>query len=33
MELVGHDSVEISRHYTHVGKEAMQKAAEALPRL
>ena len=33
MELVGHDSVEISRHYTHVGREALSKAMEALPAL
>jgi integrase len=33
MELVGHDSVEISRRYTHVGREALSKAVEALPTL
>jgi integrase len=33
MELVGHDSVEISRHYTHVGREALSKAVDALPAL
>ena len=33
MEMVGHDSVEISRHYTRSGKEAMIRAAEAFPDL
>ena len=33
MELVGHDSVEISRRYTHVGREALSKAVDALPTL
>jgi integrase len=33
MELIGHDSVEISRHYTHCGREALQAAAAALPRI
>lgn len=33
MELVGHDSLEMSDHYTHVGREALQKAADALPDL
>src|SRR5262249_28183811 len=32
-ELVGHDSVQMSQHYTHVGIEALQKAAAALPTL
>jgi len=31
MELVGHDSKAISEHYTHVGSEALKKAAEAFP--
>lgn len=31
MELVGHDSVEMSNLYTNVGPEAMQKAADAMP--
>src|SRR5262249_55413038 len=31
MELIGHDSDAISEHYTHVGAEAMQKAADSLP--
>jgi integrase len=31
MELVGHDSEQISEHYTHVGYEALRKAAETLP--
>jgi integrase len=33
MELVGHDSVEVSRHYTHTGRDALRAAAEALPEL
>jgi integrase len=33
MELVGHDSEQMSEHYTHVGKEALQKAANSLPDL
>ncbi len=33
MELVGHDSVAMSAHYTHVGREALQKAAGTLPDL
>jgi len=31
MELVGHDSEQMSAHYTHVGHEALKKAAETLP--
>jgi integrase len=31
MELVGHDSKQMSDVYTHVGTEAMQRAADALP--
>lgn len=31
MELIGHDSESISAHYTHVGAEAMQRAADSLP--
>ena len=31
MELIGHDSEQMSDVYTHVGVEAMQKAADALP--
>jgi integrase len=31
MELVGHDSKQMSAHYTHVGQEALSKAAAALP--
>lgn len=31
MELIGHDSEQMSEHYTHVGSEALRKAAEALP--
>ena len=31
MELVGHDSEQISAHYTHVGADALRRAAESLP--
>jgi integrase len=31
MELVGHDSEQMSAHYTHVGREALEKAAASLP--
>ncbi|WP_395745384.1 tyrosine-type recombinase/integrase [Prosthecobacter sp.] len=31
MAIVGHSSKEVSARYTHVGSEAMQKAADALP--
>jgi integrase len=31
MELIGHDSKEMSDHYTHVGREALEKAAAAFP--
>jgi integrase len=30
-ELIGHDSEQMSEHYTHVGSEALKKAAESLP--
>ena len=33
MELVGHDSEQMSAHYTHVGRDALEKAAGALPAL
>ncbi|MDQ3624436.1 MAG: tyrosine-type recombinase/integrase [Verrucomicrobiota bacterium] len=33
MELVGHDSEQMSEHYTHVGKEALARAAASLPDL
>ena len=33
MEMVGHDSEQMSAHYTHVGREALEKAAAALPSL
>jgi len=33
MEMVGHDSEQMSAHYTHVGKEALAKAAASLPEL
>jgi integrase len=31
MEMIGHDSEQMSAHYTHVGREALEKAAAALP--
>jgi len=31
MELVGHDSKQMSEHYTHVGNEALKKATDAIP--
>ena len=31
MELIGHDSEQMSEHYTHVGSEALKQAAESLP--
>jgi integrase len=33
MALVGHDSSAMSQHYTHVGKESLAKAQEAMPKL
>ena len=33
MEMVGHDSEQMSAHYTHVGREALEKAAASLPDL
>jgi len=33
MELVGHDSAQMSEHYTHIGRESMKQAAEAFPDL
>ena len=33
MELVGHDAEQLSAHYTHVGREALEKAAGSLPAL
>jgi integrase len=33
MELVGHDSAQMSEHYTHIGSESLRKAAEAFPDL
>lgn len=33
MEMIGHDSEQMSEHYTHVGSEALAKAAAALPDL
>lgn len=31
MEMIGHDSKQMSEHYTHVGTDALKKAAESLP--
>ena len=31
MELVGHDSPEISTHYTHIGREALAVATGKFP--
>jgi hypothetical protein len=31
MELIGHETVEMSRHYTSIGIEALAQAASALP--
>jgi site-specific recombinase XerD len=31
MALIGHDTVAMSQHYTHVGREALEKAANAFP--
>ena len=31
MEMIGHDSEQMSEHYTHVGSEALKKAADSLP--
>lgn len=33
MELVGHQSAAMSHHYTHVGREALARAANALPKI
>jgi len=33
MEMIGHDSESMSQHYTHVGKEALEKAADSMPDL
>lgn len=33
MEFVGHDSAQMSEHYTHTGEDALRKAAAALPDL
>jgi integrase len=33
MELVGHDSEQMSAHYTHTGDEALRKAAAVLPEI
>jgi integrase len=31
MALIGHDSVAMSQHYTHVGRDALEKATNAFP--
>src|SRR3984893_10796684 len=31
MALIGHDSVAMSQHYTHVGRDALEKASKAFP--
>ena len=33
MELVGHQSEQMSAHYTHVGAEALKKATNVFPEL
>jgi len=33
MELVGHDSEQMSQHYTHVGRDALERAAASLPEI
>jgi site-specific recombinase XerD len=33
MALVGHESTAISHRYTHVGVEALKKAADSMPEL
>jgi len=33
MVLVGHESAAMSHRYTHVGKEALAKAAKSLPEI
>lgn len=33
MEMVGHDSEQMSHHYTHVGREALAEAAQKMPTL
>ena len=33
MALVGHNSAAMSRHYTHVGREALAKAAQSMPEI
>ena len=33
MELVGHDSKEMSKHYTHVGQDALVRAAASFPEI
>ena len=31
MALIGHDSVAMSQHYSHVGRDALEKATNAFP--
>lgn len=31
MDIIGHDSAEISRHYTHIGDSAKRDAVNQLP--
>ena len=33
MALVGHDSAAMSQHYTHVGRDALARAAQSLPQI
>jgi hypothetical protein len=33
MALVGHESTAMSHRYTHVGKEALSRAAKSLPEI
>jgi integrase len=33
MELVGHDSAQMSEHYTHIGRESLERAAQVFPDL
>jgi integrase len=33
MEIIGHDSEQMSQHYTHTGREALERAAASLPDL
>ena len=33
VEIIGHDSEQMSQHYTHTGREALERAAASLPDL